>query len=67
MCIVHVLFHIQHECSLVVVFVRCDGGVCNNSFLMQLISDLTDRSLNRPKHMDMTSLGAAFLAGLAVG
>lgn len=49
------------------VFVRCDGGVCNNSFLMQMIADLTNRSLDRPKHMDMTSLGAAFLAGLAVG
>ena len=34
---------------------------------MQLISNLTCRTLDRPEHVDMTSLGAAFLAGLAVG
>jgi len=47
--------------------VRVDGGVSNNGFLMQLISNLTSRTLDRPEHVDMTSLGAAFLAGLAVG
>ena len=44
-----------------------DGGVCNNTFLMQLVSNLTGCTLDRPEHVDMTSLGAAFLAGLAVG
>jgi len=34
---------------------------------MQLISHLTAAQIDRPKNMDMTSLGAAFLAGLAVG
>ncbi|KAK2155686.1 hypothetical protein LSH36_233g02016 [Paralvinella palmiformis] len=47
--------------------IRCDGGVCNNEFLVQLVSDLTGRTMDRPVHMDMTSLGVAFLAGLAVG
>ncbi len=46
---------------------RCDGGVTNNNFLMQLAADLTNCDIDRPKHVDMTSLGAAFLAGLAVG
>ena len=46
---------------------RCDGGVCHNEFLVQLVSDLTGRTMDRPVHMDMTSLGAAFLAGLVVG
>lgn len=47
--------------------IKCDGGVCRNDFLMQLVSDITGKQINRPEHMDMTSLGAAFLAGLAVG
>jgi putative glycerol kinase 5 len=46
---------------------RCDGGVCTNPFLAQLVSDLTGRKLDKPVHMDMTSLGAAFLAGMAKG
>jgi|SRR6218665_129381 len=49
------------------MFSRCDGGVCNNGFLVQMVSNLTGRKIDRPQHMDMTSLGAAFLAGLAVG
>jgi putative glycerol kinase 5 len=47
--------------------IKCDGGVCNNNFVVQLISNLTGCTIDRPEHMDMTSLGAAFLAGLAVG
>lgn len=47
--------------------IKCDGGVCNNGFLVQMVSNLTGRKIDRPHHMDMTSLGAAFLAGLAVG
>ena len=49
------------------VLMRCDGGVSNNSFLMQLISNLIKCDLDRPQQTDMTSLGAAFLAGLAAG
>lgn len=47
--------------------IKCDGGVCNNGFLVQMVSNLTGRKIDRPRHMDMTSLGAAFLAGLAIG
>ena len=46
---------------------RVDGGVCNNDFLMQMISDVVHQKLDRSAHSDMTSLGAAFLAGLASG
>jgi glycerol kinase len=34
---------------------------------MQMLADLTGCQLDRSPHRDMTSLGAAFLAGLAVG
>lgn len=47
--------------------IRVDGGVCNNNFLMQLMADVVNQAIDRSAHSDMTSLGAAFLAGLAAG
>ncbi|KAH9487676.1 putative glycerol kinase 5 [Bulinus truncatus] len=47
--------------------VRVDGGVTNNNFLVQLMADLVDQTIDRSQHVDMTCLGAAFLAGLAKG
>ncbi|KAJ8310480.1 hypothetical protein KUTeg_012345, partial [Tegillarca granosa] len=56
------------ETKLQLSYIRVDGGVCNNDFLMQLMSDLTYQTIDRAKQGgDMTSLGAAFLAGLAAG
>ncbi len=49
------------------IFVRVDGGVTNNDFIMQMLSDLTQLNVDRPVHSDMAALGAAFLAGLATG
>ncbi|KAI0214631.1 putative glycerol kinase 5 [Lamellibrachia satsuma] len=46
---------------------RCDGGVSSNDFVLQLFSDLADCHLERSTHVDTTSLGVAFLAGLAAG
>lgn len=46
---------------------RADGGVCKNSFVMQMTSDLINEKIDRPVHLDMSCLGAASLAGLAVG
>ncbi|XP_032991354.1 putative glycerol kinase 5 isoform X2 [Rhinolophus ferrumequinum] len=46
---------------------RADGGVCKNSFVMQMTSDLINETIDRPVHLDMSCLGAASLAGLAVG
>ncbi|XP_059164187.1 putative glycerol kinase 5 isoform X2 [Physella acuta] len=47
--------------------VRVDGGVANNDFLVQLMADLVDQTIDRSRHGEMTCLGAAFLAGLAKG
>lgn len=46
---------------------RVDGGACANSFLMQFQSDLLNTQILRPKCIETTALGAAYLAGLAVG
>lgn len=55
------------ETAIPITDIRADGGVCNNSFVMQMTADLFNRPIDRPQHTDMSSLGAAFLAGLAVG
>ncbi|MGD6855806.1 glycerol kinase GlpK [Bacillus infantis] len=46
---------------------RVDGGVVKNNFLMQFQSDILGTPVDRPVVNETTALGAAFLAGLAVG
>ncbi|PIO26432.1 hypothetical protein AB205_0013370, partial [Aquarana catesbeiana] len=57
----------RRETSIKITKIRADGGVSNNSFVMQMTADLLGQVIDKPKHTDMSSLGAAFLAGLAVG
>ena len=46
---------------------RVDGGISNNDFVLELMSSLTCQTIDRPSQTDMSTLGAAFLAGLASG
>lgn len=46
---------------------RVDGGASANNFLMQTQADLIDAPVHRPVCVETTALGAAYLAGLAVG
>jgi glycerol kinase len=46
---------------------KVDGGAVANQFLMQFQADLLDVPVSRPAAAETTALGAAFLAGLAVG
>ncbi len=46
---------------------RVDGGACVNDLLMQMQADFSQESVVRPKQLETTALGAAYLAGLAVG
>ncbi len=46
---------------------KVDGGVVKNNFLMEFQSDLLNVPVERPKINETTALGAAYLAGLAVG
>ena len=46
---------------------KVEGGASANDFLMQFQSDILDRKVLRPKVVETTALGAAYLAGLAVG
>ncbi len=46
---------------------RVDGGAVMNDFLMQFQSDILDVRVDRPVISETTALGAAYLAGLAIG
>ena len=46
---------------------RVDGGASANNFLMQFQADMIDAPVNRPACVESTAIGAAYLAGLAVG
>ncbi len=46
---------------------RVDGGMVENDFLMQFQADIIGRPVQRPSVTETTALGAAYLAGLAVG
>ncbi|MGL5036608.1 MAG: FGGY-family carbohydrate kinase, partial [Aeromonas sp.] len=46
---------------------KVDGGAVANDFLMQFQSDMMHTPVVRPTRIETTAMGAAFLAGLAVG
>lgn len=46
---------------------RVDGGAANNNYLMQFQADLLNVPIERAANLETTAMGAAFLAGLAVG
>lgn len=46
---------------------KVDGGMATNNWLMQLLSDILNMPVERPKVLETTALGAAMLAGLADG
>ena len=50
-----------------VTALKVDGGASRNDFLMQFQSDVTRCRVSRPRCVETTALGAAYLAGLAVG
>ena len=46
---------------------KVDGGACANNYLMQTMADISNLPVERPCCVETTALGAAYLAGLAVG
>jgi glycerol kinase len=45
---------------------KVDGGACANNLLMQFQADILNVKVERPKVIETTALGAAYLAGIAV-
>ncbi len=46
---------------------KVDGGACANNYLMQFQADILGTEVHRPKVIESTAMGAAFLAGIQVG
>ncbi|MDN6689933.1 MAG: glycerol kinase, partial [Lactococcus sp.] len=57
----------QDDTGIAIPVLKVDGGGTANNYLMQFQSDLLDIPIQRSKNAETTALGAAFLAGLAVG
>jgi glycerol kinase len=65
---VHDVLHaMQSDSGIKLRELRVDGGACANNLLMQFQADLLGVPVVRPKIAETTALGAAYLAGLAVG
>ena len=62
-----VLEAMQADSGIRLHALRVDGGAVANNFLMQFQSDILGTRVERPEVREVTALGAAYLAGLAVG
>ncbi len=62
-----VLTAMQADSGIPIRELRVDGGATANNLLMQFQSDILNVPVVRPKTLETTALGAAYLAGLAVG
>jgi glycerol kinase len=62
-----VLHAMRADSGLALREMRVDGGACRNDLLMQMQADFTGVPVLRPRVTETTALGAAYLAGLAVG
>ena len=62
-----VLSAMEEDSNILLKDLRVDGGASKNNFLMQFQSDILNANIDRSKIVETTALGAAYLAGLAVG
>ncbi len=62
-----VLRAMEKDSKLELKALKVDGGACANNFLMQFQADILGANVDRPKIIETTALGAAYLAGLGVG
>lgn len=62
-----VLDAMQKDSKITLNALRVDGGACANDLLMQFQSDILQTDVQRPQVIETTALGAAYLAGIAVG
>jgi glycerol kinase len=62
-----VLEAMQADSGIALKSLRVDGGAVSNDFLVQFQSDILGVAVERPRAAETTALGAAYLAGLAVG
>jgi glycerol kinase len=57
----------RQESGVPIRSIRVDGGAARNDFLLQFQADMLGAEVVRPRNPEATSLGAAYMAGLAIG
>ena len=62
-----VITAMQADSGIELSALKVDGGASTNNFLMQTQADIINAPVNRPQCIETTAMGAAYLAGLAVG
>ncbi|MEE1312519.1 MAG: glycerol kinase GlpK [Lachnospiraceae bacterium] len=62
-----VLTAMEADSGIRLATLKVDGGASANNFLMQFQADMLGADVNRPRCVETTAMGAAYLAGLAVG
>ena len=62
-----VLRAMEEDSGIALSALQVDGGACANDFLMQFQADMLGAPVKRPKCVETTAMGAAYLAGLAAG
>ena len=62
-----VLSAMEEDSGIKLTSLQVDGGACSNNFLMQIQADIINAQVARPQCVETTAMGAAYLAGLAVG
>ncbi len=55
------------DCGEAITELRIDGGAANNNLMVQFQADISNINIARPDNLETTALGAAYLAGIAVG
>lgn len=62
-----VLEVMEKDANIKLKTLKVDGGACSNNLLMQFQSDILGENVERPKVIETTALGAAYLAGIQIG
>jgi len=62
-----VLQAMRADSGIELAALKVDGGACANNYLMQTQADIINAPVHRPQCVETTAMGAAYLAGLAVG
>jgi len=57
----------EKDAKIKIIEIRVDGGMINNNNFLQILSDVTQVKIIKPKNIETTSLGVAYLAGLNAG
>jgi len=64
---VDILRAMEQDLGAALKDLKVDGGACANDLLMQIQADLLGRTVTRPRQIETTGMGSAYLAGIGVG